>query len=168
MKDWRSDPLIRAIGLLGVRPGRVVLAILAGVGAIGSAIALAAVSAWLIARASQMPPVLHLTVAVVAVRAFGITRGVLRYSERLASHDVALRGMAHLRETLYLRLAAARSEHVVTLRRGDVLQRVGADVDTIGDVVVRAIIPIGVAAVLGLGRSEERRVGKEGRAGGWR
>lgn len=151
MKDWRSDPLIRAIGMLGVRPGRVVLAILAGVGAIGSAIALAAVSAWLIARASQMPPVLHLTVAVVAVRTFGITRGVLRYSERLASHDVALRGMSHLRETLYLRLAAARSEHVVTLRRGDVLQRVGADVDTIGDVVVRAIIPVGVAAVLGLG-----------------
>src|SRR5690625_5731331 len=84
MKDWRSDPLIRAIGLLGVRPGRVVLAILAGVGAIGSAIALAAVSAWLIARASQMPPVLHLTVAVVAVRAFGD-----RKSTRLNSSHVA-------------------------------------------------------------------------------
>jgi len=142
---------VRAIGLLGVRPGRVVLAILAGVGAIGSAIALAAVSAWLIARASQMPPVLHLTVAVVAVRTFGITRGVLRYVERLASHDVALRGMAHLREQLYLRLAADRAERVVGLRRGDVLQRVGADVDDVGDVIVRAVIPIGVAAVLGLG-----------------
>ena len=127
------------------------LAILAGVGAIGSAIALAAVSAWLIARASQMPPVLHLTVAVVAVRTFGITRGVLRYVERLASHDVALRGMAHLREQLYLRLAADRAERVVGLRRGDVLQRVGADVDDVGDVIVRAVIPIGVAAVLGLG-----------------
>lgn len=151
LKQWRSDPLVRAIGLLQVRLSRVVLAIFAGVGAIGSAIALAAVSAWLIARASQMPPVLHLTVAVVAVRTFGITRGVLRYSERLASHDVALRGMAHLREQLYLRLAQSRSDRVVQLRRGDVLQRVGADVDAVGDVVVRAIIPVGVAAVLGLG-----------------
>jgi len=151
LKQWRNDPLVRAIGLLHVRPSRVVLAILAGVGAIGSAIALAAVSAWLIARASQMPPVLHLTVAVVAVRTFGITRGVLRYSERLASHDVALRGMAHLREQLYLRLAQSRSDRVVQLRRGDVLQRVGADVDAVGDVVVRAIIPVGVATVLGLG-----------------
>ena len=137
--------------MLGVRPSRVALAILAGVGAIGSAIALAAVSAWLIARASQQPPVLHLTVAVVAVRAFGITRGVLRYVERLASHDVALRAMAHLREQLYLRLAAGRSERIVSLRRGDVLQRVGADVDDVGDVIVRAIIPIGVATLLGLG-----------------
>src|SRR5690625_1650743 len=151
LKQWRNDPLVRAIGLLHVRPSRVILAILAGVGAIGSAIALAAVSAWLIARASQMPPVLHLTVAVVAVRTFGITRGVLRYSERLASHDVALRGMAHLREQLYLRLAQSRSDRVVQLRRGDVLQRVGADVDAVGDVVVRAIIPVGVATVLGLG-----------------
>src|SRR5690625_5406391 len=101
MKDWRSDPLIRAIGLLGVRPGRVVLAILAGVGAIGSAIALAAVSAWLIARASQMPPVLPLTVAVVAVGTFGTPRGGLRHSERLAFHDGAVRGRSHFRVTLY-------------------------------------------------------------------
>lgn len=149
-RDGR-DPLISAIRLLGVRPSRVVLAILAGVGAIGSAIALAAVSAWLIARASQMPPVLHLTVAVVAVRAFGITRGVLRYIERLASHDVALRGMANLREQLYLRLASGRAERVGGLRRGDVLQRVGADVDDVGDVIVRGIIPIGVATILSLG-----------------
>src|SRR5690625_7954581 len=92
MKDWRSDPLIRAIGLLGVRPGRVVLAILAGVGAIGSAIALAAVSAWLIARASQMPPVLHLTVAVVAVRTFGITRG--RSGERRVGEEGGVGGAA--------------------------------------------------------------------------
>lgn len=148
---WREDALVRALLLLGIRPGRVALAILAGVGGIGSAIALAGVSAWLIARASQMPPVLHLTVAVVAVRAFGITRGVLRYIERLASHDVAFRAMAHLRENLYLKLAASRAERVVGLRRGDVLQRVGSDVDDVGDVVVRSIIPTGVAAVLGLG-----------------
>lgn len=145
-----SSPLRRAISLLDVRPSRVVLAIITGVGAIGSAIALAAVSAWLIARASQMPPVLHLTVAVVAVRLFGITRGVLRYTERIASHDVALRGMARLREQVYNRLASSRADRVVKLRRGDVLQRVGADVDAIGDVVVRAIIPAGVALVLGL------------------
>ena len=145
-----TSALKRAISLLDVRPSRVILAIITGVGAIGSAIALAAVSAWLIARASQMPPVLHLTVAVVAVRLFGITRGVLRYTERIASHDVALRGMARLREQVYNRLTSSRADRVVKLRRGDVLQRVGADVDAIGDVVVRAIIPTGVALVLGL------------------
>ncbi|PQM49573.1 hypothetical protein C1Y40_00205 [Mycobacterium talmoniae] len=58
---------------------------------LSSALALAGVSAWLITRAWQMPPVLDLSVAVVAVRAFAIARGVLHYCERLATHDTALR-----------------------------------------------------------------------------
>ena len=147
----RDDPLRRAVALLELSPRTVVLSVLLGVLALGSAVALAAVSAWLIARASQMPPVLQLSIATVAVRAFGIGRGVFRYAERLTSHDLALRGMARLRETLYARLAAGRAGSLVALRRGDLLARVGADVDAVGDVVVRGLLPAAVAAVLGLG-----------------
>lgn len=147
----RQDPLWRALGLLGIRWQRVTAAVGLGVGALGSALALAAVSAWLIARASQMPPVMHLSVAVVGVRAFGISRGVFRYLERLASHDVALRGMAELRTRIYANLAAGPTAAVAPLRRGDLLARVGHDVDDVGDVVVRSIIPAGVAAILSLG-----------------
>lgn len=147
------DPLRRAVAHLHVRPQRVVSAVLLGVGALGSALALAAVSAWLIARASQMPPVLYLSVAVVAVRAFGISRGVFRYLERLASHDVALRGMAALRTDIYTTLASGPTSAVAPLRRGDLLARVGQDVDDVGDVVVRSLIPAGVAAILSLGAS---------------
>ena len=38
-----------------------------------------------------------LAVAAVAVRAFGVGKGLLRYVERLASHDAALRLLADLR-----------------------------------------------------------------------
>jgi ATP-binding cassette subfamily C protein CydC len=134
-----------------VDPRRVALAVLLGVLALGSAVALAAVSAWLIVRASEMPPVLKLSVATVAVRTFGIGRGLFRYLERLVSHDVALRGMSRLRTTLYSRLAEGRAEAALGLRRGDLLARVGADVDAVGDVVVRALLPAAVAAVLGAG-----------------
>jgi ATP-binding cassette subfamily C protein CydC len=147
----RSDPLWRAVRLLDVDPRRVALAVLAGAGGLGSAVGLAAVSAWLIARASQMPPVMYLTIAAVTVRALGISRGVLRYVERLVSHDVALRGMATLRVRLYARLAEGRTSALVGLRRGDLLARVGADVDAVGDVVVRGLLPVAVAAVVGLG-----------------
>ncbi len=140
--------LRRAVGLLGVSRRRAVLAVLTGAAGLTSAVALAAVSAWLIARASQMPPVMYLTVATVAVRALGISRGVLRYLERLASHDVALRGMATLRERLYERLSGADPAAVLRLRRGDLLARVGADVDSVGEVVVRGLLPMGVAAVV--------------------
>jgi ATP-binding cassette, subfamily C, bacterial CydC len=141
--------LRRALVLLDVDRRRLVQAVLLGTLALGCAVALAAVAAWLIARASQMPPVLTLSVATVAVRAFGIGRGALRYCERLVSHDVALRGMTTLRTALYERLAAGRPEAVLAVRRGDLLARVGADVDTVGDVVVRGLLPGAVAAVLG-------------------
>ncbi|WP_268904349.1 ABC transporter transmembrane domain-containing protein, partial [Cellulomonas algicola] len=143
--------LRRAVRLLDVDLRRVALATLLGTLALGCAVALAAVSAWLIARASQMPPVLQLSVATVAVRAFGIGRGVLRYLERLVSHDVALRGMTNVRTTLYERLAAGRTAALAGVRRGDLLARVGADVDTVGDVVVRGLLPAVVAVCLGVG-----------------
>ncbi|WP_306364649.1 ATP-binding cassette domain-containing protein [Nocardia sp. CC227C] len=75
--------------------------------ALGSGLALAALAAWLIARAWEMPPVLDLTIAVVSVRALGIARGLCRYLERLATHDVALRAMTTARTTTYRTLAAA-------------------------------------------------------------
>ncbi|MCB7137957.1 thiol reductant ABC exporter subunit CydC [Cellulosimicrobium marinum] len=146
-----ADPLWQAVRLLDVRWRRVVGAVVLGTLALGSSVALAAAAAWLIARASQMPPVLTLSVAVVAVRAFGISRGVFRYLERLASHDVALRGMAALRANLYAALADGSPAALVRLRRGDLLARVGADVDDVGDVVVRAVVPAGVALAVSAG-----------------
>lgn len=144
-------PLRRAIGLLNISTAETARAVLMGVISLGSSIALAAVSAWLIARASQMPPVMLLSVATVGVRAFGISRGLFRYLERLATHSVALKGMASLRTHIYARLATGNPQTAATLRRGDLLARVSADVDAVGDVVVRGIIPGLVAAVLSMG-----------------
>ena len=96
-----------AVALLRPRWSRLALAVTLGVLSLGSALALAGVSAWLITRAWQMPPVLDLSVAVVAVRALGISRGVLGYCERLASHDTALEAAGTARTQLYRRLADA-------------------------------------------------------------
>ena len=134
--------------LLRPRLPRLMLAVVLGVLSLGSALALAGVSAWLITRAWQMPPVLDLTVAVVAVRALGISRGVLGYCQRLASHDTALRAAADTRERLYRRLAEAPAETAMRLHSGELVARIGASVDELSDVLVRAVLPIAVAAVL--------------------
>ncbi|MBJ8347021.1 thiol reductant ABC exporter subunit CydC [Antrihabitans sp. YC2-6] len=144
----RNDPLVRALLLLEILPRRIAAAITAGVVALGSGLALAALAAWLIARAWQMPPVLDLSIAVVSVRALGISRGVFRYLERLASHDAALRGTTNARASIYRLLAEGNSATVTGLRRGDLSVRTGDDVDVIGGVVVRVVVPIAVATVL--------------------
>lgn len=147
--EWRA--VRTAWRLLDLPASRVILAVMFGALGLGSSVALTATAAWLIARASQMPPVLALSVASVGVRTFGIARSVFRYAERLASHDVALRGMSTLREQVYMRLAEAPVERVAGLRRGDLLVRTGADVDSVGDLVVRALLPMAVALTVGIG-----------------
>ena len=51
------------------------------------AIGLLATSGWLISRASQMPPVLSLSVAIVCVRAFAIGREPLEPVVHRQAHD---------------------------------------------------------------------------------
>lgn len=144
----RNDPLVRAIRLLRPRLPRLALAVTLGALALGSALALAAVAAWLITRAWQMPPVLDLSIAVVAVRALGISRGVFGYCERLASHDVALDAATTARVQLYRALVDSPANDVVRLPSGELLSRFGASVDELSDVLVRAVLPVAVAAVL--------------------
>jgi ATP-binding cassette, subfamily C, bacterial CydC len=143
-----SDPLRAAVRLLHPRLPRLLLAIALGVLSLASALALAGVSAWLITRAWQMPPVLDLTLAVVAVRTFAISRGVLRYCERLASHDTALRAAGTARAQIYHRLAHGPADIATRLPSGELVARVGADVDQLADVLVRALLPFSVASVL--------------------
>ncbi len=143
-----EDPLLRALPLLRPRLPRLLLAIGFGVLSLASALALAGVSAWLITRAWQMPPILDLSVAVVAVRAFGISRGVLHYCERLASHDTALRAAGSARTGIYHQLARGPVDVTARLHAGELVGRVGSDVDELADALVRAVLPIAVAAVL--------------------
>lgn len=184
--------LRRMWALLELPPWRVTVAIAWGVLALGSGLGLAALAAWLIARAWQMPPVLDLSIAVVTVRALGISRGLCRYLERLTTHDVALRAMTTARTTVYRTLARSdfwlrrpgisgsdserlrsgvsvdasagraavndvaggavaersSSSGPTPPRRGDLLVRIGSDIDDLGAVVVRAFVPVAVAVVL--------------------
>ena len=79
-----SAALRRCIAMLQVSRSGFALSLLLGVTALGSAIALGGTAAWLIARASQQPPVLYLTVAATSVRLFGVSRALARYRSRRA------------------------------------------------------------------------------------
>ena len=137
-------PIPRLVALARPAGGRLALAVLFGALALGSGVGLMATSAWLISRAAQHPPVLTLMVAIVAVRAFGIGRGVFRYVERLTGHDATFRILADLRARVYERLVPRSG-----LRGGDLLGRLVADVDAVQDLYLRALLPGAVAVVVG-------------------
>jgi ATP-binding cassette subfamily C protein CydCD len=143
-----SGVLGRVRAMSGARRGRLVLALLLGSLALGSAVGLMATSGWLISRASQHPPVLYLMVAVTATRTFGIGRAGFRYAERLMSHDVVLRLLADTRVAVYRRLERLAPTGLHRLRRGDLLARLVADVDALQDYWLRWLLPAGAAVTV--------------------
>ena len=120
--------------------------------AIGAGVALMATSGYLISKAALHPEILSLTVVIVAVRFFGISRGVFRYAERLVSHDAALRLLGSLRVSFFTRLEPLVPEGLPPgSRTGDLLSRFVSDVDTQQHLFVRALGPPLVALLVGLG-----------------
>ena len=70
-----------------------------------------------------------LAIAVVGVRTFALGRALLRYLERLAAHDAALRMLAGLRTQVFAALRSSAPPRCGGYRRGDLLRRFVGDVD---------------------------------------
>ncbi|SDP93076.1 ATP-binding cassette, subfamily C, CydCD [Actinopolyspora xinjiangensis] len=138
----RIGELVTGRGVAGAALG--VLSLLSGT-------ALTATSAWLIARAAQQPPVLTLSVAAVGVRTFALSRAVLRYVERLATHDAAFRLAGRLRERLWEGLVRWGPARSAVLARGDGATRLVDDTDTVRDLVPRVLAPPLTAVGVGCG-----------------
>ncbi|MHB1849012.1 MAG: thiol reductant ABC exporter subunit CydC [Acidimicrobiales bacterium] len=137
----RAGPSTRGEGA-GRDAARGLLAVALGLVGQLSGLGLLATSAWLLTTSSLRPPILTLSVAIAAVRLLALLRGLGRYGERLASHDLALRILARVRVWAYRRLEALVPGGLGASSRGDVLSRVVADVDAAQDLVVRAGVPL--------------------------
>lgn len=116
--------------------------ILLGAVTLMSSTALMATSGWLISRAAQMPPVLTLSIAVVGVRTFALARGVSRYAERLLSHSATFSSLNGLHRVIFDKLERLAPAGLPAFRRGDLLARLVADVDSVQDLPLRVILPI--------------------------
>ncbi len=137
----RWGALVRAARLVSPRRGELILSIALGAGAILAAVGLLAVAGVLISKAALRPEILTLTIFTVGVRALAIARALLRYGERLVSHDLAFRVLADLRVRFFERLIPLVPEGLRGIRSGDVLSRFVGDVDTLQDLYLRALGP---------------------------
>ena len=121
---------------------RFTVAALLGTASTLFAITLLAVSGWLIVRASEEPAIMYLLVAIVGVRFFGIGRAVLRYCERLLTHDASLGSVTELRLRLWTGLAALGPASRALTTGGVALDYLVAASDRVRDLVPRVVLPI--------------------------
>ncbi|MFC4148413.1 thiol reductant ABC exporter subunit CydC [Micromonospora mangrovi] len=135
-----------------LRLARPYLGRLVGAGLLAAAtefagLALMATATWLLMSAAGRPPLDRLTVAIVAVRALAISRGVFRYTERLAGHDAVLRMITDVRARVFATLAGRRD---TGQRSGDALSRLVSDVEAVQDLLLRVLVPGAAAALVSL------------------
>ena len=146
-------PLTCLLLILRTLAGEVTLSILLGIAAVAAGIGLLGTSAYIIASAALQPSIATLQVAIVGVRFFGISRGVFRYLERLVSHSVNLKMVSRLREDFYRRIEPGAPSNLITLRGGEVLQRVMGDLVVLENFYVRVFAPVVIAIVIAIAAS---------------
>jgi len=139
----------RLLSLADVPRSRVAAVVALGSLTVIFGVGLMATAGYLISRAAERPAVLSLTVAIVGVRFFGLARPLVRYVERLTSHDVALRALERARLRVYERLERLAPTQLGTERRGDLLTRLVSDVDALQNLHLRGIAPPLVALFAG-------------------
>ncbi|WP_162149035.1 ABC transporter transmembrane domain-containing protein, partial [Arthrobacter sp. H41] len=149
IRDWSGSA--RAVLAL-VRPWdrRFLAAAALGLGAALFAVALTALSGWLIVRAAEQPPILYLLTAIVGVRFFGIGRSLLRYSERLCLHGAVFFRADTTRLRLWKGLLDASTSWRTIARGSGDIERLVGDVDELRDLSARAVFPFITALLTGL------------------
>jgi ATP-binding cassette, subfamily C, bacterial CydC len=141
--------LRRLLALSGIRLSRVGVSVALGALTVVLGVGLMATAGYLISRAAERPPVLSLSVAIVAVRFFGLSRPLARYGDRLWSHDVALRALGRIRARFYERIEPLAPAGLQAFRRGDLMSRMLSDVDALQGLYLRGIGPPLVAVAAG-------------------
>lgn len=122
-----------------------------GVLSAGAAVSLLAVSGWLIVSASTVDSLVPLSVAVVGVRFFAVSRAVFRYLERLSGHDAALRQLAMTRSDMVRRLIPLSPAGLGKTDRGQVLSALVDDVENLQNLPLRVVQPLAVTGVVAVG-----------------
>lgn len=104
---------------------------------------------YVISKSATKPEnILIIYVPVLMVRVFGISRPVVRYIERLTSHNWILRITSNLRRKLYLRLEKSAIGLSERYKLGDLLGLLNEDIANIQDLFLRTLFPLMIVGSL--------------------
>ena len=120
-------------------------------------VGLLTVSSWLLASAALQPGLTYLSLAIVGVRFFGVSRAVCRYFERYTSHRMAFQGLYGLRLWFYAHLEPLAPAILKRFGAGDMLGRIMGDIEVLQFFYLRTLIPpvaaIALTALVAYGAS---------------
>ena len=144
MTGTGGQAVLRILGLWRGRAGWLVAGVVISLAALVAGVALMALGGALLATAI----VAGLLVMPVALRGVGVARVVLRYLERLVTHDAMFRALADLRVWFFRNLARSTAGGLGFRQAGDVLARLVSDVEALDGLYLRILVPVAGAVLL--------------------
>lgn len=133
--------LVSLWNLLSQHRALLVGSVMLAMGTVLMNIGLLTTSTWLITKASEHPILVVLSLAIVGVRFFGISRAICRYGERYVSHSMAFQGLYELRIAFFKRLEPLVPRLFQSMKMGDLLGRIMADIETLQFFYLRTLVP---------------------------
>ncbi|MHB8346512.1 MAG: thiol reductant ABC exporter subunit CydC [Acidiferrobacterales bacterium] len=115
--------------------------------------ALLGVAGWFLtamAAAGAAGSTMNYLLPAAAIRAFAILRTGGRYLERLVTHEATLRFLSGLRVWFYEHVEPLAPAGLEGYQSGDLLSRIGADIDSLDNLYLRTLVPMAVAVVSAL------------------
>ena len=144
MTGTGGQAVLRILGLWRGRAGWLVAGVVISLAVLVAGVALMALGGALLATAI----VAGLLVMPVALRGVGVARVVLRYLERLVTHDAMFRALADLRVWFFRNLARSTAGGLGFRQAGDVLARLVSDVEALDGLYLRILVPVAGAVLL--------------------
>ena len=144
MTGTGGQAVLRILGLWRGRAGWLVAGVVISLAALVAGVALMALGGALLATAI----VAGLLVMPVALRGVGVARVVLRYLERLVTHDAMFRALADLRVWFFRNLARSTAGGLGFRQAGDVLARLVSDIEALDGLYLRILVPAAGAVLL--------------------
>ena len=134
----------RILALWRGRAGWLMAGVVISLAALVAGVALMAMGGALLATAIAA----GVLVAPVALRGVGVARVVLRYLERLVTHDATFRALADLRVWFFRNLARSTAGGLGFRQAGDVLARLVSDIEALDGLYLRILVPAAGAVLL--------------------
>lgn len=135
--------LFRIMGLWRPQAGWLAAGIVMSLAALLAALLLMTQAGFTVASASLGGAL----AAPLALRSVGALRIVLRYAERMATHDALFRALAALRVWFFRGLAARAAGGLGFRRAGDLLSRLVGDIEALDILYIRILVPLAGAAL---------------------
>jgi ATP-binding cassette subfamily C protein CydC len=143
--------LLTFLPLFRQRSGALLLALILSLATLLAGVSLLGTSGWFITATALTTAGLgfNLFVPSAMVRGLSFIRILARYGERLVGHNATLRLLSDLRGWLFARLFPRLPLPDRSLRHGDLVSRLTADIDALDTAFLVAIGPLAAAMVVG-------------------